>query len=589
MSASPIDALKAASCALLLASAPAWAQTDAATGPPQMLLPGDVGSSTLAPIGNDPPPVLRGGPVTVGDLGNVDGPIAGTLNEAQGGLGQRAWEGMTRSVAETVLQHATAATPSATSRLLLRKLLLSEAPPPQGQGTGSFHRLRLRKLLEGGFVDDAADLALLIRSADEETQRAQADALLFAGRDDALCGETTAARLASAEPFWISLRAYCYGMAGDAAALDLTRAVMEQQGLADKVFLQLFDAVQAGEKPPIDPIAEPNALHFRLLVRLGVPLPENVVTALGMPAAMIAAASPITDANLRLAAAERAFRGGALPTQLLPEIVDRISFAPDELIGAAAMAPNDPVLLGLARLRAALRNERRAARRAELVVAAFRIGENEGLLPPVAALFADEAATITPGRDWDAWAPLMVRALLLAGRPGAAGRWHDLLDPSLPGEAAEAHFVRVILSLVVPNDIRSVNIDPTLRSLAMEALLPDARPTTVVRATLALGLTEAAGRDMPPEARSEIETLLAQDFGGEAPAPLVMERLERATLAGNTGEVALTVVDALGEASVRELRPDVIVRLVRALANVGLEDAARMLTFETLLTRPSDV
>jgi hypothetical protein len=496
---------------------------------------------------------------------------------------------MERSVAETMLQRVGAATPSATSRLLLRKLLLSAAPPPRGQGMGAFHRLRLRKLLEGGFVDDAADLATLIRSPDEETQRAQADALLFAGRDEDACGEATETRLASAAPFWVSLRAYCYAAAGDMAALDLTRAVMEQQGLADGVFLKLIDALLAGEKPPPDLIAEPNALHFRLLVRLEAPLPENVVMGLGMPALLIAAASPVTDAEIRIAAAERAFRGGALPARMLPPIFALITFTPADLVAAAALAPSEPPLLGLARLRAALNGERQADRRTELIVAAFRIGENDGLLPVVASLFADEAAAITPARDWDAWAPLMVRALLLAGRPASAGRWHDLLDPGQPEESAAAWFVRALFALVVPNDIRAVNADAALAGLAAGAVSPEARPTTVVRATLALGLTEAMGRDMPPEARSEIEGLLAQDFAGREPAPIVLERLERAAMAGRRGEVALTVIDVLGTASVRDLRPDMIVRVVRALANSGLEDAARMLAFEALLTRPSDV
>jgi hypothetical protein len=97
------------------------------------------------------------------------------------------------------------------------------------------------------------------------------------------------------------------------------------------------------------------------------------------------------------------------------------------------------------------------------------------------------------------------------------------------------------------------------------------------------------GRAMPPDARSEIENLLAQDFAGDAPAPLVMQRLEAAAMAGRRGEVALTVLDVLAGSLVQNLRPDIIVRLVRALANSGMDDAARMLTFEALLTRPSGI
>jgi hypothetical protein len=588
MSASRIEGLTAFAFALALFAGSALAQGDA-TGPPRALgtLDEVPERAPLAPTERQQTP--QRGPVTVGDLGTVEGPVAGTLTEANGGLGPRAWAGMERSVAETVLQQVDAAVPSATSRLLLRKLLLTAAPPPQGPGAGAFHRLRLRKLLEAGLVDEAADLAVLIHSPDEETQRAQADAMLFAGRDTEVCSEATAARLASAEPFWVSLRAYCYALNGDLAALDLTRAVMEQRGLADGVLLKLIDAAHTGTAAPADPIAEPNALHLRLLVRLDAPLPENVVNGLGMPAALIGAASRATTKEIRIAAADRALRGGALPTRMLPEILDLYTFMPSDLVAAAALAPSETPLAGLARVRAAMRSERGLDRRTELIVAALRIGENDGLLAPVAALFADEAAAITPRSDWGAWAPLMMRALLLVGRPASAARWHDLLDPTVQRDAGTAYFLRVIFALAAPNDIRAVGVDAALSGLAAETLSIDPRPIAVVRATLALGLYEASGRTMPADARSEIEMLLAQDFAGRRPPRIVMDRLERAGAAARKGEVALTIIDALDSAGVRDLAPDVIVYLTRTLMNADIEDAARMLTLEALLTRSSDI
>src|SRR5205085_8357861 len=80
-----------------------------------------------------PSPVVRpnaGSPVQIGELGALEGPIAGTLDNSNGGLGVAEWQGSDRTTMLTMLQSVPAATPSATHRLLIRKLLLTAAPPP---------------------------------------------------------------------------------------------------------------------------------------------------------------------------------------------------------------------------------------------------------------------------------------------------------------------------------------------------------------------------------------------------------------------------------------------------------------------------
>ena len=65
-----------------------------------------------------------------------------------------------------------------------------------------------------------------------------------------------------------------------------------------------------------------------------------------------------------------------------------------------------------------------------------------------------------------------------------------------------------------------------------------------------------------------------------------MQRIDRASLAGAKGEVALGVVVALGLQGPRDLAPDVVVRLVRALQTAGIRDGAREVALEAFLLRP---
>jgi hypothetical protein len=596
--------------ALVLTAKPALGQQGdpAANGAPRSLLPPPVSVSPASPIeqGNAPalsPPSLSSpgftrsmplsgnrlpampAPVSVGDLGTVEGPVAGTLGDANGGLGYDMWEGSDRSDVEMILQRLPAALISPTYNALYHQVLLTEATLPVGTSERPFNASRLRKLLDAGQIVDAGALSAVVRSRDPETQRMQADAMLYAGRDIEVCGEATEERLQSADPFWVDLRAYCYHFDSDTLALDLTRSVMEQQGLADPAFLQLLDALDTEEPMPPDAIAEPNAVHIRMLVRLGLPIPANAVAALGMPVSVIAASSMETAPEIRRAAAERAFRAGVLVPETMAEILSFREFTPDELINAATIARGEPMMNALERIEGALGTELGPDERAELVQLAFQIGRNEGFLPQTAALFADDAAAVFPAPDWGVWAPLMIRGLILGERPDAAERWYNILDPLNPAQTAQVRESAIVMALADPTDFHIADAQEPLAFLAYQTLDPVAPPATLSHSALVIGLFEALGRQMPFEAMREVQRLMSLDFAGRRPAPNLMQRIDDASLQERRGELALGILEALGPAGARDLAPDVIVRFVRALRTAGMIETANLLAAEAILTR----
>jgi len=373
----------------------------------------------------------------VGDLGTVEGPVAGTL-DAMDGLGDDTWARSDRTTIIGMLQGAPVATPSAAASLLLRKILLTTAVPPPGRSDRSFNALRLSKLLDAGLVNDAADLATRVQApANPEILQLQADAFIRAGRDFDACGDLTANRLQSAERFWVQLRAFCYAVNRDLSALELTRAVIAEQGLSDPSFLILLDGLTSGQAMAPETVALPDSLHILMLARLNLPMTAEIAASLGLPESLMAAASTQTPPALRIAAAEKALRAGALPTDLLAQILELTSFAPGDLSGASALARAEPLMPALARLRAALRMTASIEQRADLIHTALEIGQSAGLLRQVALLFVADAAAIVPASGWANWSDLYMRALLLAGRPDAAARWFNIL--SMNPVAAAAH------------------------------------------------------------------------------------------------------------------------------------------------------
>jgi hypothetical protein len=565
-------------------------------------------------------PILRSGgtgAVQVGELGTLEGPLAGTLDTSNGGLGSNEWQGSDRATMITMLQSVPAATPSATQRLVMRKLLLTAAAPPPGRATESFNQLRLTKLLDGGYLDDAAKLGLRIQEPNNfDLLRVQTDALLYAGRDDDTCSDVTTHRLDSAEPFWVELRAYCYAVTNDSGPLDLTRAVITEQGIADPAFITLLNGWTSGKPTMPDSIRFPDSIHVAMLVHLKLPMTTEIATDIGLPGSLIAAASMETPTPIRIAAAEKALRAGMLPVAVLQQVLELTSFSAQDLDGAAALARSEPLMKGLARLWAAVKNENEAGARAELVHTAFEIGEREGLLRQVAELFADPAAQIMPSPDLSRWSDLMARTLLLAGRPESAQRWLDILDPTLPENAAEVQQLELAFALSAPNPRRNADAKQVLADLSAAAQPPAEKsaqssdvsgtamdqtvdltvnhpvekpsPQLIGRAVLDLGVFDAVESAlMPTDAKLAIEPLMEKVSGGRRPADVLMQRIDKAALADSRGEVALAVATALADHGPGDLAPDIVVRLIRALQTASMRDVAHLLAQEAFLLRPA--
>jgi len=586
----PMRAFRLASILMVLAGGAAFGQDDGgapsdATEPRPVMegttpdqtpeqtpeqTPASASDHTLIPAA---PSVLGrtgAGPVEVGTLGTAEGPVAGVFNDANGGLGYSEWNGVDRAAAETALQGLPPPT-SPTARLLLRELLLTAAPPPAGQANAPFNAVRLRKLMDAGLLNDAGSLAAQLRAPkDSETSRAQADALLLAGRDADACGDATAFRLDSDEQFWIELRAYCYALTND-PALDLTRTVL---GNANPAFNALLAGIIAGKPRANVAFANPTSLDVRMMQRLKLAMNAGVAN-LGTAGALIAAQSAAAPKEVRIAAAEKILRAGALPPSTFAQVLDLVAIKPSELATAAAMARSGSLITALARLRAALKHETNPEKRAELIYTALRVGEEQGLLYEIAPVFAADAAAVVPQPGWASWAPTLVRALLIAGKPDAAENW-------LGAGNAAADDLAIVVALTLQDQTHVSRAQLALSNLQLLSLVNG--EGAGARAMLYLGLFDALALAMPPDAQARVTSMMAQEWPGHRPSAATLRRIDDAALGNRRGEVALGVIAAIGRGP-GDLAPDVTIRLVRALQTAGVRDGAHQLAAEAVLAR----
>ena len=300
----------------------------------------------------------------------MEGPVVGAFNDSNGGLGYAEWSGVDRAAAEAALR-GLAAGNIAQRAPVVAQALAHRSTPADGPGRRTVQRGAhsqadgCRAVERCGGARGAGARAEGRRNLARASRRAA-----VRGRDADACGDATAFRLDSDDQFWIELRAYCYALGKD-PALDLTRAVL---GGSDPAFNALLDGVIAGKPRANVAFAKPTSLHVRMMQRLKLAM-NAAVANLGTAGALIAAQSAATPREVRIAAAEKALRAGALPPSTLAQVLDLVGFKPNELDAAAAMARSGSPIVALARLRAALKRETNPEKRAELIYTALRVGE----------------------------------------------------------------------------------------------------------------------------------------------------------------------------------------------------------------------
>lgn len=554
--------------------------TSHALGPPAAL-----GATHVSPAA--PADRLEGGTVQVSPLGSPDGPAIGLLDASNGGLGSDIWLETPRVRAEDMLERLPLASPVASVRALARRLILTTADAPLGDAPHLFLSVRLKLLLGAGMIQDAGKLAAQAGTTDDpELARLVADSLLYAGRKADVCGLGTGLRLRSGDPYWIELRAYCYAVAGDDNALDLTRAVMRAQNVDDPAFEMLLDDDLSHQAQAPREISQPTALHLFMLQSLNFPIDPAWSQQLGLPASVAAMRDASDTPDQRLEAGEDVARSGAASPAELAAIADAQSFAPDQVTAAAVVAPTLPFLAGQALMRQAIAQAFDEGARKRLLFDAFLSAANAGLLPIAAGLQGDAASEVQPDPVDRAQAAMMTSALMLSGHAEAAARWYHALDPNADADKPLISRLEAELDLVAPDRENDLAAQSALSWLAGQAMAkaPTGGETTRPLALLVLGVFDALGMPVPPTANQALAVLNGHEWPGRRPGPEMFTRLAAASKdTQRRGDTVLSILDFIGPGGPGDIAPEATVAFVKALARMGYPDAAHDLAVDALL------
>ena len=373
------------------------------------------------------PPAAASGHFEMEELKAPDMEAVGVLDDKRGGLGTGLWHGTPATLVRQFLPQLPAAPGSRTLRSLERRLLLTAAAAPEGgKGlTPPLLELRAERLFALGDVDG---LAALLKAApgaltSPGLSRIKIDTFLLAGDAKAACTEaaTMASMGGAVDP---RMQVFCLLTDGKVLEANMALDMMRERKDADHAFIAAAEAM--GGTPParVDKLPNPTPLTLAAFKAARMALPADAASS--APPALLRAMvdSPGLPVDVRLMAAERAEALGVLDTDSLRKFYGAITFTPEEQ--QAAMTQGDKTPRSRVLLLRAAGIEPVPAIRAELINRVLLASIERGALGGTARLYAPVIAELKPSPDLASFAPMLARALFVAGRPETAGAWVTL-------------------------------------------------------------------------------------------------------------------------------------------------------------------
>ncbi len=558
--------------------------------PPGSVQPGQ--SSPLppaaSPVSISPPATVKqvvpGAEIRVDSLQIIDPDSAGTLGEAQGGLGVAMWSGTNRKLVDRLLPQLPVNTTSRAMRDLEVRLLLSRAVVPEGDAPGGgLVALRVRLLAAIGDLAGVDDLLGVIPAHGEgdDLARVESDMSFLTNDNNRACSLARGRMGAGDIAYWQKAFIFCQALAQEHSKAALGVALLRESGDQDAVFFTLINALAAGGGATIEDLPDPSPLHLAMARVAKAHLPPNVIASDRPGVLRTIAISPNVTVELRLEAAERAESAGALDVDTLRQLYTSVSFTAEELASPLSRAEAEAGPMSRALLYRTALVQTVPTARAEAVARALDLGREGGRHASTARAFEPILKRIPPSAEMAWFAPQAIRAFLVIGDHQAARPWFQLLDASARFDERSA----AALDGLAP--LARLAGSPGTENWSADKMVAwwkgvEEEEGAGERASLLYALFESLGETVP---ETLWEALLGgtQQAGGAMTRPALWRQLGNAAAAGRVGETVLLSLLMLGQGGPGQASPLVLGRVVGSLNAVGLDVPARAIAVEALV------
>ena len=535
-------------------------------------------------------PKIQSG-IEVNRLERLDPQEFGTIDALSGGLARDMWAGTSSSLAAKLLGQLPSAIASPSLREVLRRALLTSATLPVKRPDNpavNFAALRISQLQLMGLLGSAAELldAAPNRKADHVLHRLHAENLLMGNDIATACAETQRPETDLAERYWQYLLIFCHVVENNLAEAALGVSILaEGKEPIDPGFMLLIDGFVSGVVPKVDAIGRPTALLLAMLRYAKLPVPDAALARAPPPLLVMIAGSMETDLDLRLAAAEKAVREGAMTTDWLTRIYVGAQFSREELDNALSTAQAAQAPRGRALLYQAAYGQNVPTARAEVLRKALDFAAENGFYSLSTRIYQAMLESMVPSVELSWFAADAIRALSALGRL-------DLVRPWLNGlryQSARDPAAKLALdSLWAMATLASVK-DATVVAAgsfgdwctAIEAVVQE---TANSRIKVGMALLEIAGQNFEG-AQWEAALKVSKPVSVRLSDYAYRVALRRAAAAGRLAETILLSAIVVGGDRLGELDLSLLAEVVDALRRVGLDQEAHALVLEAAVEK----
>lgn len=491
-----------------------------------------------------------------------DPALVGVLTPDNGGYASEQWGNVSGRFASTLMRDIKAPIASRWASILLRRVLLTQAPAPAGVEGADWVAERAWLLLRMGEADPAR---MLVSSVDIDRYSPKLfdiaqQAALATSDPIAMCPLTTRVPATADQKSWDLARAMCASLSGDngTAAAIIDAARRRARGI-DVLLAEKVVGVGGGRRAiniQWDGVTDLTAWRFGLANAVNVPIPEPLFETVGPHVRAWQYRAPLIDLDRRLDPAMWAASLGVLSSAAYVDLVGAVFEASDpdnieETIGyrlqqAYSADDADDRIEALRTLWS--EPERDTERFARLI------------------LTARAAARVTPGADRDEDARNLIAALLTAGLDDAAARWGPVAEELDGGSDAWA-----LLAVGAPRRV------VTISQGRVSDYIDDQEAGSRKRGFVLAGLA-GLGR-LPVDEVNAIASEYRLPLGLQTSWT---RAIDRAAANDQPATVALLAAAGMQSLSWRAIHPAYLMHIVAALRRVGLEPEARMIAAEAI-------
>ena len=534
-------------------------------------------------------PDVRSG-IEVNRLQGPDPQDFGTIDTLSGGFARNMWAGTSAAMAAHLIDQLPDAIESRTLRAILQRLLQTAATPPiaalqpaADQEAVNLGALRIAQLQAMGLL--GSTMALLDaspkRNTDAALHRLHADTLLMRNDIAGACAETRRPGTELAARYWQHLLIFCHAAEDNLAEASFGASLLaEGTEPIDPVFMLLIDGFVSGAVPQVEAIDQPTPLLLAMLRHAKMPVPIAALETASPPMLAMIANSPETDLDLRLAAAERAVRYGAMTTERLTRIYSSAPFSGEDLDTALSTAQAARSPRGRALLFQAASGQNVPTARAEVLQKALDFAAEDGVYLQSIRLYRVMLESMVPSVELSWFAADAVRALSALGRSDLARPWVNGLRYQSVRDPAAKHALDSLWAMATiagaPDElpVAAGSFEDWRAAIAAVSLEP-----SNTRIKDGVALLEIAGHQI--EAAQWAAALTGfQPITARLPDYAYRAALRRASSSGRLAETVLLSVIVGGGEGVRAMDVSVLAEIVEALRAAGLEAEARTLILE---------